>query len=571
MNVEKFKEIIDNLDDRYYKERNEQIEKEIDNIMNGRPRFEGIKDISGLVVPQSKIEAEIKKLEIERRSNERLEKELRYVLSKLDFYSFKLENIVEEQFLLKQLRKLISSRNYFEIDKTKAFQENNNKYKKIYNKSNKKLEHIKNKISKKIYKLLKFNNRLSRLKVDKQKNLGRVLKDNKIRLLDGYSIANTMSNQFKTWDLSTFGVDVESINYALQQMKKEYNYGSLDLLKLYGEENFFEKLNVIRSFKGRICYISGGYRTLLEIENKYKEIMELSKEIWYIEEILKAFVNTEIVNSEMYQGLKRLMEQQEKYLGELIQKMNIQCKETGLQAKIDAEIRLQELCRSIENLKQQIQQNEKNNEFYRLKNLKEKYYNLTSEMTEILKDNPELNRPEYNIDNKSIIKDDVEDIKAKTEKEENILNLNNTYEVEIKSNVQKLNESKEEETETKKVSYTEEFSKISNIILESELQIHRTMYYQSYMREKVMNSELGKLPFSQYLETVAPHLKKLIDIEKRREKLASTIYKEYLKYYASLQNKQEALSFYNFAEQNYGIDNIDVPAEQEENYKGMKL
>jgi len=89
------------------------------------------------------------------------------------------------------------------------------------------------------------------------------------------------------------------------------------------------------------------------------------------------------------------------------------------------------------------------------------------------------------------------------------------------------------------------------------------------MREKVLNSDLGKLSFSAYLESVAPHLIQLINIEKERERLARTIYKDYLKYYSSLENKKDAIEFYEFAGNNYGISNIDVPIEYDEEYKGM--
>ena len=117
--------------------------------------------------------------------------------------------------------------------------------------------------------------------------------------------------------------------------------------------------------------------------------------------------------------------------------------------------------------------------------------------------------------------------------------------------------------------YIEESGKLERFELDSSLQIFRTMHYQGYMREKVLNSDLGKLSFSAYLESVAPHLTELINIEKERERLARTIYKDYLKYYSALENKKDAIEFYEFAGNNYGISNVDVPIEHEEEYKGM--
>ena len=78
------------------------------------------------------------------------------------------------------------------------------------------------------------------------------------------------------------------------------------------------------------------------------------------------------------------------------------------------------------------------------------------------------------------------------------------------------------------------------------------------------------MSFSTYLETVAPQLTELINIEKERERLAKTIYKDYLKYYTALEDKHSAIEFYKFASNNYGISNIDVPVEYVEEYKEMR-
>ena len=114
-------------------------------------------------------------------------------------------------------------------------------------------------------------------------------------------------------------------------------------------------------------------------------------------------------------------------------------------------------------------------------------------------------------------------------------------------------------------------SLIKNIELDSTLQAQRTMHYQNYMIEKIKQSELGKISFSNYLKRVAPHLTSLIEIEKKRERMANTIYREYIKYVASLENKKSAMRFEEYAQRIYDVDNIEIPIEHEEEYKGMRV
>ena len=130
-------------------------------------------------------------------------------------------------------------------------------------------------------------------------------------------------------------------------------------------------------------------------------------------------------------------------------------------------------------------------------------------------------------------------------------------------------ENKLEEKQTQEKSLEEQKEILEKAVNNDNLHIHRMDHYQNYMREKVKKSELGELSFSAYLEKVAPYLTELIEIEKTRESLAKTIYKDYLKYYALLKDKNSSLSFEEFAEKRYGVENIDVPMEYDEEYKGM--
>jgi len=84
-------------------------------------------------------------------------------------------------------------------------------------------------------------------------------------------------------------------------------------------------------------------------------------------------------------------------------------------------------------------------------------------------------------------------------------------------------------------------------------------------------TELGKLKFSEYLEKVAPFQKELIEVEKEREARAATVYKLYLKYLASLEDKTYAMRFSEFAQMRYGFEPSDIPIEYDEMENQIKL
>ena len=75
-----------------------------------------------------------------------------------------------------------------------------------------------------------------------------------------------------------------------------------------------------------------------------------------------------------------------------------------------------------------------------------------------------------------------------------------------------------------------------------------------YQLEKQMN-------FSEYLENVAPDLKELIEIEKRRENRAKNVFKLYVQYLASIEDKSQAMRFTDFAKLRHGLEKDDLPYE----------
>lgn len=605
------KELIDGFDTKYYEKENENLRREINNIRMGRPRHEGILDkYRKDIVPIKQVEQEIDKLNKEIMDNKEKQKELGQALSQLRMSAGKLETIVEQEILLRQLKNLISNRSHLEFGKTDIYEENNDKYKKLYLKSNKKVKHSKLKISKEIYKLIN-KNRLYKAYQSKF-SIANALKSNNILIKDKYDPGNKFYSdamaEYRGFpyfdDISRLGVDVSALDYARKKIKGELDS---DSLTWHGEEAF-KKLKDIEKAKKTNINIKVRHSHLIEIEEKYTEIEELSRETWYLNEILQAFSNTDITKTEMYKGLRELVREQELLLSKLIREVDKEYEKTGLQNKIDLIEQLEELYRKIEELNLKIEQYKNMGREDQADYCQQEYYNVRYEMIKILKDNPDLNKPKYNIDIKKIIEEERKMFEPEIKKglnkpEQPIVEENKDY--RISSEIPSYIKTPEEEifvektvpqtsvTEQKVVenvtnteeipsyiktpeeemfvekAYIEESGKLERFELDSSLQIFRTMHYQGYMREKVLNSDLGKLSFSAYLESVAPHLTKLIELEKERETLARTIYRDYIRYYSSLENKKDAIEFYEFAGNNYGISNVDVPIEHEEEYKGM--
>jgi hypothetical protein len=116
------------------------------------------------------------------------------------------------------------------------------------------------------------------------------------------------------------------------------------------------------------------------------------------------------------------------------------------------------------------------------------------------------------------------------------------------------------------IDYTDDDELRKPIEIPDYLSGNVTYYYQNYMKEKLLKTELGNLKFSEYLEVVRPDLKELIEIERKREQRLDNIYKKYLKYRMALEDKTRVLSFREFAQYNYGLESYEIP----EGYESSK-
>ena len=594
----KFKEIIDSLEIDYYEEENEKLNKEIENIMANRPKYEGIYNFDSTVVPPKEKDKTIKRLKLEIKENKERAKKLALVLSELKSSSDKLEELAEQDLLLDSLYDLMRFRINQKFNKTDIYEENKNKYRKLYSTTIKKITTSKHKISKDMYKMIKKNAKEKAYKNEKDflgfthYSIGTALKYNEINMdlkrKDFYAPGSLIFNDFQnkyikypySKDIAKLGVDINLVEYAIKQTEGEVNSNSLTW---HGSEALEKLESIKKAYDLANVEIKGGYSKLTEISNKYNEIIELSRELWYLDTLLLAFKDTNITKTEMYLGLQELVREQENELYKMSIQADKMYEKSGLQTKVELVKKLEELHIKTVELHQQINELRNTGNDYQAGLIEQDFSKLRYEMIKILSDNPDLNNPKYNIDIEKIIKtemelfeseiklektketkDDFEESK-KVETDESKSNLNSEGFEEITTHV----ETPEEKRFVENV-YDEEKESTNKFELDSNLQIFRTIHYQNYIKEKVLNSDLGKLSFSVYLETVAPHLTELIAIEKERESLARTIYRDYIKYYAALENKAYAKSFEDFAKENYGINNIDVPVEKEEEYKGIK-
>lgn len=475
---------------------------------------------------------------------------------------------------------------------------------KLYRKSRRKVQDETKKISKDMYKLLKDN---SKLRVGDLTSLGDAISQSKYNMEELFYKADLESyhkyraalpafddeyERQHTSDLSSLGIDSNSLDYAIKSMKsEEFDEHSLT----WDGIDSFHKLKNIEILQKKDYRLKVEPIKIEELKEKYIEIVQLSKETWYIEDLLLIFEETVIKDSEMYKGLKDLVEEQHEKLTKLNKEADKLYDKYGLQNKITLVGKLEELYSQIQRLKLQIKQNEEMKNYNQVDLIREEYFGLRREMIGILIDNPELNRPEYGINIENIIKKEKEllepEIKKEVQREEPSYIKNDEEEMfiertapqtptieepaieksrsaeEIPTHIQ----TKEEEMFIDKTYENENDSLIKNIELDSTLQAQRTMHYQNYMIEKIKQSELGKISFSNYLKRVAPHLTSLIEIEKKRERMANTIYREYIKYVASLENKKSAMRFEEYAQRIYDVDNIEIPIEHEEEYKGMRV
>lgn len=578
-----FKELIDSFSKDGYKQINQRFRQQIANILTGKPRFEGIYDnIESEIVPVNERQKIADMLRNQIRDNLEKERELGQALAQLKISAFKLEKLTEQEVLLRTMSSLLDRKpfTHSKVREAKIYENNIRKYAKLHLKSQKTISSVQYRISKEMYELIKKNlNKMVAVDFDNQFiTMNKAFEKNKIDLHLGENVSNVPLTEISkdveenyygeypySRNIERLGVDIAIIEDADRLISGELNSTSLT----WQGSIALDKLKNIEIAYNTNIRTKGGLAKLQEIQKQCEKITELSRETWYVDIILKAFRHTSIYESQMYKGLQQLVKDQNEELSRLLNDVNKKYDKTGLQNKLDLVEQLEEMYIELKKIEGKITQYETIQKDKQEILARRDYLKLEYQMIQILKENPDLNNPKYNINIDDIIEKEMNsyDLKIKNLKEPNLHTNDNVEKVPLTVSPDSHDRTNNEAIQSGVSQAT--ITNADNFELDSTTQIQRTMHYQNYMREKVLNTDLGKLSFSAYLEAIAPHLVKLINIEKEREKFARTIYKDYIKYYASLENKAAAIEFSEFAEKNYGIDKIDVPVENMEEYSGM--
>ena len=579
MDFNEIEKLIDSYDTEYYEKRIDQLERRIQNISMDLPEFSGIYNNinDGKRLTKEQKEKRIKSLEKQKKDARDNLKELKSIISTLQLNLVKVEQLAKKEAALRILENCIYDRRFSEseIDLKDMYEKVDRK---LFFKSKSKLSRATSKINKEVYKMLKNN---KNLRVTEFESIETSI-NNK-----GYQMESLMSRAENMYEHQyqfgnekyKLGIDIERIKSATESMKKEptqYNTSHC------GES--VKRLNYINKYMEQNYDSNISYSKLRTLQEKYNEIVLLAREVWYMNEIIVSFSKTDVVNTEMYIGLKDLYSKQIEKISKLSISADKLYDNLGIQNKAEAEKRLNELFQLMKEKELKLENYKNLGYFDQVNFVQNEIYQIRYEMIKILRNNPEFNKKEYDIDIERIIekeneiynieskKVDNSTIKVTKTQQEGWVPTNSSIEETVpKTEEEKIDNSTRVENNTQQQYWTPENKKeVLNISeLSENLHIYRIAKYQLYMREKVIGSDLGKISFSQYLEAVAPYLTELIEFEKQREKQSRNIYRNYVRYYASLTDKTQALTFEQYANENYGIDNIDVPIEYEEEYKGM--
>lgn len=576
------KELIESLSSDYYEKTIEELEQQIINLKSGKPQYERVYDnIASPTLTEKEKNSRIKTLNKKIEELKKKRTQLSLILSKLNDYSFKIENLAKKLFLMELLLHLLVYEQDFFIEKSSAFLEYENKYSKALKKPTTNLRKVVRQLNDEIYKLFKKN---PNLVVYKDKSIKTLFNDSKYNMEDllfseNYEIKhgfNDKSHDFlmasrnkesnpKYFEgksiLSSLRIDTNKLSKLLETMSKEPDKYSISYLA----DDSFKKLEEIRNFKTKDYTLRRGSLALVELEKKYEKIIDLARQIWYVEEIISIFNDTAINKSEVFKEIREVIKEQEEKLKKAIKEADKIYNDLNLKEILEKEKELQEIYQRILWLNGLIR-DEKGNT--KKENYEIEIHKLKIKMNDILVLYPELNSSEYDI----VLREQKEHYKINQENEVNNKDIVKREHNDINNNNNETNERninipKEENIKTP-TSKTEKFKEIE---LDYNLRSQRTAFYSKYMIEKVKESALGKISFSEYLKIEAPYLKDLIEIEEKREEMAKTLYKDYIKYLASLEDKKGAMSFNEFCQRKYSIDNVEVPIEFEEEYKGMKI
>lgn len=463
--------------------------------------------------------------------------------------------------------KLVSSETRDKVLKGKLF--GKSKYNRLHYKDLRDLRSSKGKISKKVYDSLKKVKK--RISGNPHGTTEGFLSEN------GYSIkgfadrlyGEIRADYYKDESISRLGVNIHNIKEASRIME-DPNYLQTFGCEIYREIKYFADT----------CYVSSIHSQLIDFKNKFERLFRLSRETEALDYIISAYSNTAISSTDSFNELRTILSHQRRELRELESKLTKDYNNSKIRDMVESQKRLEELY-ELYLEKNRLIEEEKDLSQYRL--LVDEISQIKWEMMSIVKKYPKLNKQKFDIDLTTLEKH-IRELEKELSPKKNIKSqkeLENVEEVELEdvdievesSQVYGNDYQLKTDSTVKDKKKTEKKAQIKYepVVVPDNFREVRTFHYQNYMIEKMKKSELSKLKFSEYLEKVAPYLTDLIEVEKERELRAANVYKMYLQYLASLEDKSKAMKFSEYAKIKYGFESVDIPVEYDEMERNRTL
>lgn len=603
------KEIVDRLGVGYYKILIEECQTRISNILTGRGDKSSEYTYRDDSAFKNRAEKERKVEELRRqiKKYEETIKEINDAISTINHSVYVLEQAAEKQALIRSLNSslrdcfqkyeekkdpngkavMIPSDTYDAIFRHKMFGDKlKSTYKKLWAKENNKIGTETRKVKKDIYKKIKkiynlsvvdesdkysYGYRYSSRYGSKDRydytSLNGALEDNNYSL-EGFagSLYVNLGDKYNSWDIDTMrdlGVEVDKVKRAVEISDgKERNFEQYGPI-LESIKDLTSEYNIYKRFK-----------TLPYLREDMKVAEKLSREVECLDLIIDAYDNTAIKDTELFKELVEIYRKQNNKLNKLSRKVDEMYNRSGLKEYIEIEKKLRDLYHRAGSLRYQLSMSEEKLGYSdpETRRLNDLYLSVKSEMLGIVLKYPELNKDEYGIDltkydkkGRYIGEDEPkkEVVPRRESNPEPVEDEPFVPTVVVTEEELRRDLGMEEQEEPRRTWQTtdEVPAEEDSLDIPDHLTSLRTAYYSRYMVEKVKGSELGKMKFSEYLENVAPELEELIEIEKRRENKAKNVFKLYVQYLASLEDKSQAMRFSDFARLRHGLSADDLPYE----------
>ena len=589
--------IISRISNKYYEDEIRELHERIANISTGRGDMLGgyvYTSSEHLRTPEQRQKA-IKKLRERVNQLEEKSSAVSQLKSELNHAMYGFEKIIEEDALHDALYyclreylmyKKTNSEGKIEDVKSNTYEElfksgkiRRSKIGRVHCKDMSELRQSREKINKKVYKQLKEKKNL--VVIDRWHLILKELLSKNGYSLEGF--ANSMyyekSEGYHGYPyspkISNLGVKMYDLDSAKRTLN-EKGYHRSNVSNIYREIEYF-----IKHYHGY-----SHVNKLYKFRSRFEEVFEFEKEVEVVSLIVDAFSNTAISDSHTMKWLREYLSDKRKKLNKLENDLIEDYNSSKVRDMLEAQKRVEALYQEYL-VKMGIYNNLEKTKGYsdpELAAVRNEISDIRVEMISIVRKYPELNKDEYKIDldkYKKRFKEVEDELVPKERKVEPVVN-----EVEVKATQVEervistpraaiTNEEPRKEDKyrigSNPESVVKEDEPIIRVETPDELRGTRTAYYNNYMVEKMKKTELGKLKFSEYLEKVAPFQKELIEVEKEREARAATVYKLYLKYLASLEDKTYAMRFTEFAQRRYGFEPSDIPVEYDEMESQRKL